>query len=418
MRSTPSSTASTPGPRPAPDDARAGLLVSPAGPDLRAARSARGALCGGTARRLAERGPRKVGVPVICIGNINAGGTGKTPTTIALAAASRDRGRGARRHARPWRALEGPVLVEELRHRASDTGDEALLLAAFAKTWVAKDGLRARAPRSRRGRCHPCSTTASRTPRLHMICRSSWWMPPWLRQWTRASRGARLREPVETGLARADLVLSIGPEAAQRRFAETDGASHLRADPRGRLKPLPTGLPLRGLPFWPSPGSGTRRNSSPPARDGGRYPRRTRALSDHQPLSDTLMTRMLREAAAIGAQVVTTEKDAVRLSPEFRPRVLTVPVRLEIADWSQLDAKADRIRRADLSPPVRAGHSPALCRTSRQIVVLAQFRRRPVRRDLGVGKPEGRAHARHAVGLRPHPPCDHLRDRRRPRPGR
>jgi tetraacyldisaccharide 4'-kinase len=38
-------------------------------------------------------------------------------------------------------ALEGPVLVEELRHRASDTGDEAFLLAAFAKTWVAKDRL-------------------------------------------------------------------------------------------------------------------------------------------------------------------------------------------------------------------------------------------------------------------------------------
>jgi tetraacyldisaccharide-1-P 4'-kinase len=44
--------------------------------------------------------------------------------------------------------------------------------------------------------------------------------------------------------------------------------------------------------------------------------RAAHALSDHQPLSDTLMTRMLREAAALGAQVVTTEKDAVRLSPD------------------------------------------------------------------------------------------------------
>jgi tetraacyldisaccharide 4'-kinase len=55
------------------------------------------------------------------------------------------------------------------------------------------------------------------------------------------------------------------------------------------------------------------------------------------------MTRMLREAAAIGAQVVTTEKDAVRLSPAFRSKVLTVPVRLKIDDWAPLDAAIDRL---------------------------------------------------------------------------
>jgi len=45
-----------------------------------------------TARRLRTPPTLQPDVPVICIGNINAGGTGKTPATIALAQHLRDRG--------------------------------------------------------------------------------------------------------------------------------------------------------------------------------------------------------------------------------------------------------------------------------------------------------------------------------------
>jgi tetraacyldisaccharide 4'-kinase len=50
-----------------------------------------------------------------------------------------------------------------------------------------------------------------------------------------------------------------------------------------------------------------------------------------------LMKRMQVEAMALNAQLVTTEKDAVRLPDEFRKEVLTLPVRLQIEDWSALD---------------------------------------------------------------------------------
>ena len=79
-------------------------------------------------------------VPVVCVGNLVAGGAGKTPVALALAAHLVSCGIAVHIVTRGYGGrLGGPVRVDPARHDAAAVSDEALLLAARAPCWVARD---------------------------------------------------------------------------------------------------------------------------------------------------------------------------------------------------------------------------------------------------------------------------------------
>jgi len=73
---------------------------------------------------------KRLSVPVISVGNITTGGTGKTPAVIAVAREARARGLGPCVLTRGYGGrLRGPVFVSEENY-AGDVGDEPLLIAS------------------------------------------------------------------------------------------------------------------------------------------------------------------------------------------------------------------------------------------------------------------------------------------------
>lgn len=311
---------------------RAGLLARALGPV--------GAVWGLATSIRAARAPRaRASVPVICIGNLTAGGAGKTPMAIHVMQALAAKGLSAHALTRGYGGEAGrdrPHRVA-LDDPASMVGDEALLLAAYGPVWVCAD----RAAGAR-------AATAAGAQALVM---DDGFQNPGLAKDLsiivvdaatgfgngRLIPAGPLREPVLSGLSRAHAVLALG-DAAQRaalraRWPDLESLPFLE----GEIRPKSLGIDWSGERVLAFAGIGRPEKFFATLRALGAEVAAERAFADHQPYAPAALRRLEKEAEALGARMVTTEKDAVRLPADFRGKAMPLPVELSMRDPAAFD---------------------------------------------------------------------------------
>lgn len=296
---------------------------------------------GGLARQVLTPVARAA-VPVLCIGNLVAGGAGKTPVAIALAALLAKEGRHPHILTRGYGGrLAGPVAVDPLRHDVELVGDEALLLARAAPCWVARDRVAGAKQAIAAGADLLLLDDGFQNPALAkdlslLVVDGGYGFGNRL-----VMPAGPLREPIARGLSRAQAVVILGPD---ERGAEAEIAGRLPVL-RARVVPQDAdeliGRKVLAFAGIGRPGKFYRTLGELKTRIVARHD-----FPDHHPYHPEEVRRLLLAAREVGAVPVTTAKDWVRLPAEFRSEVRALEIAVE---WREPDAVIELLRRHMLS---------------------------------------------------------------------
>jgi tetraacyldisaccharide 4'-kinase len=277
---------------------------------------------------------RRLPRPVICAGNLTAGGAGKTPTAIAIARWFLARGKVLHFLTRGYRAIAaGPLRVDPNRHDFRDVGDEALLLAAVAPTWIGGNRLASGLAACNAGADLLVMDDGLQNPTLAkdlslVVVDGGYGIGN-----GRVFPAGPLRETVAHGLTRADAAVMIGADATGLAPVIEKCLPVLEA----RLVPDPTTRALAGKRVLAFAGIGRPAKFFATLEGLGATLVKCCTFDDHHAYHPDEIMRLVEEADALGAQLVTTEKDFVRFPSQARPMVTAVPVHLEWCDEAALE---------------------------------------------------------------------------------
>ncbi len=268
--------------------------------------------------------PKQLIAPIICIGNVTAGGAGKTPTARMLSAMFKIAGQKPHFISRGYGGTPQaePLRVNLKEHIASQVGDEPLLLAQMAPCWVSTNRQASAEQAVRDGASIVIADDGLQNSLFYkdtslLVMDSQYGIGN-----GKLMPAGPLREPLEKALNRCDGIILIGD---------------------GSYKPSTT------LPIWPAKlkrvtdltayqnkaviafaAIATPQKFFDGLKDAGMELIENIAYADHHPYSTNDVALLLDKAEEAQAVLMTTAKDYVKLPETFRPHCIVVDVKLQL----------------------------------------------------------------------------------------
>lgn len=278
--------------------------------------------------------------PVVCVGNLVAGGSGKTPVVAALVSLLQDRGLNPHILTRGYGGREeGPLQVSVSRDTAADVGDEALILSDAAPVWVSRN--------------RPLGAQSAIDTGADIIIMDDGFQNPTIYKnfSLLVIDGASgfgngqifpagpLREKIADGIARADAVVIIGEDKTGLRASFAVEKPDMPVF-SAVLKAKEGNPDLFGKSVFAFAGIGRPEKFRDTLMAAGAMLEGWSEFPDHYLYVEDDLKELMDAATQKNALVITTAKDHVRLPEAYRARTLVYGVTLQ---WQDAAAIADLI---------------------------------------------------------------------------